>query len=379
MTSSEYPLHADYADIVAEDADPDLLHTIYKLDKALRTAYSAEVPLQLRDSLRQVLEEHLSRRPALGPGHRKNLATTGLRRFSILAGALALILVLGGAAYQQISGLDAAFRMNPGTEQIVLQNLGTDMDLSQTVKGYTVTVKRVYADMNEIVIGCVVSGPPQLRFHNFILWGEGFHTPTLTDNQGNVFSAAPLSWGHGVENGRTGAYLELFQGETIKPNTKALKLHFQIQSVEAIQDIGLVPELKSYRVPGPFVFDFTVPMARARVINAQQSVAVGGTTVTVERVATSPTGTRVYLRGAGPSAHVELSVDGSHYTLDPPGARPFQWSRDSVWDYATDESLLDKHGEWTLTVKAGQYVPAGIKPSPNLLQGGPWSFHFAVP
>ena len=65
---------------------------------------------------------------------------------------------------------------------IVEQDLGREMNLSQTVDGYTVSVRRVYADRDRIVIGYAAIGPPGRELE--IEFGSSTH-PTFTDAEGN--------------------------------------------------------------------------------------------------------------------------------------------------------------------------------------------------
>ncbi|MFN8536236.1 MAG: DUF4179 domain-containing protein [Thermomicrobiales bacterium] len=70
-----------------------------------------------------------------------------------------------------ITSIGQAFGMAAGTNRIVTQHLGKELGVSQTVNGFTVTIERVYADANQIVIGYSVSGPPDRTFNNFLAFG----------------------------------------------------------------------------------------------------------------------------------------------------------------------------------------------------------------
>jgi hypothetical protein len=168
---------------------------------------------------------------------------------------------------------------------------------------------------------------------------------------------------------------------------------------EKERDCGGGESIRCVIVDGPFSFSFTVPVEPGRVAELGQTVEASGVEVTLERVVVTPTGARVLLRGAGPSASVTLSVDGESYELYQSGAVPLNWEADSSWDYITEAQLLDERGEWTLTVKelVARYEPNGSSstlgiwstPGSSELEldqaskqeriQGPWTFKFTVP
>lgn len=318
-------------------------------------------------------------RPRLGPKRFRHSDIPVSRRLSVIFGSLLVVLILAAAAPKVLSIVEQALDQDPGTQRILVLGLGKEVDLSHTVSGFTVAIKRVYADPNQIVIGYTISGPPGREFVNFHPFDLADSTaPTLTNEQGHQFGHAPLNWGAGIED-EVGGYVEVFDATSIMNFPQELSLRLDIPAITAIERVedrvsqqypaasSCEPGFCRFSVPGPFVFDLMVPFEPGRAAELHQVSVVDGKTVTLERVATTPTGTRVDLNGVGPNAEVELLVDGESYALQPPGAISTQATDDPVHAFTSPSSLLDEHGEWTLVVKTEQpaYAPpekAGSKP-----------------
>lgn len=324
--------------------------------------------------------------PRLGPRRfgRSDLPVS--RRLSVLFGSLLVALILAAAAPTMLSIVEQALDQDPGTQRIVRLELGKDVDLSHTVNGFTVVIKRVYADPNQIVIGYTISGPSGREFVNFHPFDLADSTaPTLTDEQGNEFPNAPASWGAGIEDD-VGGYVEVFDATSIMSFPNELLLRLDIPAITAIERVedgvsqqypaasSREPGLCRFTVPGPFAFDLTVPFEPGRATDVRQVSEANGKTVTLERVATTQTGTRVDLRGAGPNAGVELLVDGESYQLQVPGAIPSAASASSVWSYTTSESLLDQQGEWIVEVTIEK---SAVDSSSNAGEPAPSVFRFS--
>ncbi len=314
---------------------------------------------------------------------RRFLPAWGLpRRVGTIAASLLLVLALVGATYAVVPALNRLFEAHTGTEAIISDGLGREVNASRTVDGFTVIVKHVYADPNQIVIGLVVSGPPGRTFNNIQTWAEfrdGGRTwqvqPILTDHQGHSFSGGLGGTQGGVEDGAA-AVLLTYNGSGIEAGQREIDVQLVIGALRAYERLG-DNEFRDVIVEGPFTFDLTIPVEAGRMVELHQTVESGGTEVTLERMVTTPTGTRVSLRGAGPNADVRLTVEGVTYQLHSPDglAWPVTWAADSQWDYVTGTSLQDKRGEWVLTVRPG----ASADPSATQVEGGPWTFRFTVP
>lgn len=349
-----------------------LMHDLHRMGEASRTAaLPPHHERRIAHALRQEAAKPV-RRGRNGYGSRPLFRRN--RPVAIVVAAICTLL-LAGAAYSAITVLDQAFNMNPGTQRIVAGNLGRVLGLSRTVDGFTFTIGRVYADANQIVIGYTIGGPPNRTFNSLLPFAPPDpHIPQLIDAAGREFPSGAVSWGTGVQDGRVGGVLTYDAGG-ISGAPKELTLRFTVGGISAIERTGADPSaLRDVAVHQAFGFTFTVPFDGGRVAELRNAATVGGTTVTLERIAVSKTETRVFIRGAGPAADVRLMVDGSDYALDQDGAIPSRRTPGGLWSYGTATSLVDTHGPWTLVVEPGVGPPG----SPTLT-GGPWTFHFTVP
>jgi Domain of unknown function (DUF4179) len=357
-----------YADLLDGYSDPALVHDLDRL-------HHPTSPPHLRPAIARAIEQRAAalRTPALAARHWPRFALP--RRAAVALVALLAFTMLAAAAAPLVTSIvDKAFGMDPGTNRIVTEHLGQELGLSQTVNGFTVTIERVYADANQIVIGYSVSGPSDRSFNNFLAFGpQRGQTPVLVDDTGREFQHSPIGWGAGVEAGK-GGYLLLYDATPIAGNPANLTLHLAIGSLDVIERVNAgtptvagsalrptpqkgadpgpycEPEVCIYSVDGPFAFDLTIPFAASRVAEPHQTVEVGGVPLTLDRISSTPTGTLVTLRGAGPGATVTLTGGNTKYTLGQPGPIPAQLTSDQLFNYTTTDPLPDGQTDWTLTV-----------------------------
>lgn len=382
---SERRLRDAYPDLLDEHGDPAMAKLIGDLDRL----HTPPPPPQARVAVARALQERIAARRAAAstPGWR--LPALLPRRLGIAATALLAALALAAAAAPALASLlDQVFALNPRAQRIDGQRLGRELNLSQTVNGFTVTIGRVYADANQIVIGYTVTGPAgRVLAAATLTDGEGWRVPVLTDARGRRLPAAPAMVQLALQ-GNQGSALLYYEGAGITSTPDALSLRLAAGGLRvserlagagtpdrAAEDCG--GQGCTYVVPGPWVFDFTVPFEPGRTTVLNQAAEVGGTTVTLERIVTTPAGTRVYLRGSGPNIYVDLIVDGVTYPLLFPGTGrliPKEWTSDDTRYFQTPEPLGDKHGEWALVVRSGDRASALVAP-----EGGPWVFRFRVP
>lgn len=377
----ERPRRAAYADLLGDREDPTLARLVTDLDRLYRPA--APPP----HVTAAVARACTARRGAPGHPHGRRLVP---RLAAASAAVLALFVAASVGAVAMAPVLARTFALNPATQRITADNLGREVDAVQTAAGFSVTVERVYADANQVVIGYTVSGPPDRTFVDFGAHdNRGNSLAILTDAHGRAIPQLPSALAMAPWDSASGLLLT-YDGAALDSSAADVSLHLTIAAIRAVERVGdptapgtALPTapcdeqtrpLRCVLVPGPFTFDFTVPLAPGRVTNVHQPLSGDGGAVTLERVATTPTSTRVQLRGVGPDADVELLAGGTTYRLQPPGAIPLRWMPESVWDYVLPESLLDQHGEWTLTVRPGH-----ARPNATQIAGGPWMIHFIVP
>lgn len=394
MKNKQY-IYREYADLLEGNSDPDLLRLVRDLDILSTTPHP---PANLSTSVERALQGHVHELHAKRKRHmshpwaqpRRHSPRLPVwrwlpRRFSVAMALILASVALVGAGYSVLSILDQAFWMQPSTRQVLLRDLGKAVELPQTTDGFTMTIKRVYADAYQIVIGYNITGPADRIFRGFS-FPVGTISAVLTDEQGRQFEPM-FGAGAGIE-GDTGGYILTYDGASISPDAKELKLRLEVPALEAIEDVSASGPPTADKIEcsednknicfvtvyGPFTYNFTVPMAVSRVADLHQTVVAGNTVVTLERIVVAPTGTRVYLRGIGPNVKVELSVDGSTYELHSSRSAALGEVA-SQWEYVS-EPLLDKQGEWTLVIKRDPQIS---EPSQPPIEDGPWIFRFVIP
>jgi hypothetical protein len=364
-------LEARYPDLLGEQADADLLALVGDLD----AAYSAPEPpahLTLAGALAERERAPQPRRHALWP-RRFQPAIRLPRRVSAVAAALALAVVLTAGSVFAYPLIQHLFDPDPGLTQVV-QNplLYQDVNASQTVDGFTLTVKKAYADANRIIVSYTLTNAadPQSR----VSYGADLFTQDGLALRGHAFYYS--------QNGTP--LLAWYDASVITGNPPQLHLRLKTGSI-AVKPMSPTPSPQDF-LPQPIAVDFSVPFHSGRVVNPHQAVTVHGKTLLLERVVVTPSETRCYLRGVGYGLWLTtnplLSVGG--WNSDQLKAPGNDWS-DGIFIWPTDDqeptqammavnydtSLFDKHGTWALTLD--KISASGVSVT------GPWTFHFVVP
>lgn len=352
------------------DDDPDLPagpgdSAMASLIADLERVYTEAIPPDRRAMIARVLYRHAHRQHA--PPLRRFQLPHWPRWQTIVAAVVLIAIIVAGGAYAATSLVDQAlnYEANTGTAGIAQRNLGENLNLSQSVCGFTMRVQRVYADANRVVIGYAVSGPSGRHFIN------GFYAaPTLAVEGGRELPRQSGA-GAGMDGNETGSYWS-YDASAVAGNAKTLRLHLTVPYVQTTETLTTrdpapvvcetyshvretVMEGKPTRwvEVGPFAFDLTVPVTTSvRVVEPHltgQSNA--GTAVTLERIVVTPSETRVYLRGL-PSAGTDAAdllatLDAAGQKLHPEGVAP---SNNGQWVYDFDAYLYDTRGDWRITV-----------------------------
>lgn len=338
--------------------------------------------------------------PRRGSSRRAHrIPVTRLGWAGLLLGAL---LLFGGVAYALNPALGQVLRVFfPGWQHIEEAHLAQEINLSQTLDGVTVTLERVYADANQIVIGYTVKGLADQNLH--------VSRMSLTDEQGRAFSEMA---GAGVTGNSEllgvqlppgeGAYVTAFDASVVEGKPKSQHLHLtmhlvKLVTVEAVTPTVPLPEpsepgvivapaqaLREEIVGDPFTFDFSVPFIPGQTVEVQQTVEAAGVAMKLERVAITPSETRAVLCFEPPDdiewtllADLDAGDGGALHggvvgRLDDVSGQECQ--RVSYM-----ESLTGKPGEWTLTVTELVGTDLSQIPSKQIRLAGPWVFRFRVP
>jgi hypothetical protein len=220
-----------------------------------------------------------------------------------LVGALA-IFALVGATYVVLPLLQSLWSEDRGLQHVTQAGLARDLNLRQTINGVTVHVQKGYADANRVAIGYSVEFPPTTPAYD----GLQLSAPILTDDNGSRYPSLGFST---TGDSPLGAQLHNFEPFGV---TAGRDVAFTL----TIPEVDRAPKgsgtMQVFR--GPWVFNFTLPMAAARVVEPALTFTRPGVELTLTRIAVAPSATRfdyrVHLDGftdrAG--ASLLLSVSG---------------------------------------------------------------------
>lgn len=343
--------------------------------------------------------------------HRPRLRPATRLGWAVLV--LGLFLTLGAAAYAVGPVIGRLLQFSSGWQHVAEARLAQEVHLSQTIGDWTVTLERVYADANQILIAYTVSGPPGQNLSE---------RATLTDRQGRRF---PEMAGAGVTGASEllgvrlppgqGAFISAFDASAVQGQPAKLDLHLEIalgmlvpvsdaqpalplspgpvaawsmteRTVEPpTSTVVIAPavQLREEPLTGPFTFDFSVPFIPGRVALVQESARVAGVTVKLERVVVTPAETRAILCFEPPTGESEHWVPVA--TLEVGDGREANSNTISTvsreagcYRYSFIAPLADWHGEWKLMVTELVGMDPS-RPGEQTRIQGPWTFTFHVP
>lgn len=281
--------------------------------------------------------------------------------------------------------------------------LSQELNLSQTNNGFKMNIRRVYADVNSILIGYEVIGPEGVRFN----MGQ----PGLTDDQGNPLKpGGSASTGLGYNN----TQFVSFDGSTINGNPKSIKVRLvsskitirgnpptQTPESRPTPTLSLTPQVGSgvastvdpnslVNVPASFSFEFEIPFQGGQVVEVNQTARTGNRELTLERAIVAPSGTSFYLSGLNKDrlmVNAQLTAGGKT-SQNAAGSPRSEIAQTLTW---FDNFTALRGSEWTLVVNEigaeGQTCTweGGYqcrRPSPGtgtpkqFNSGGPWTFRF---
>lgn len=246
----------------------------------------------------------------------------GLRALAV-AGLLAAALATGGAI--AATGLiNQIISLLPGGAD---QHYAVTLNKGQSACGFTVTLKKAYADANRLIVAYDVTTPPSRSFRTAVLVGL-----TASDALGRPL--APLnsagSGNFGGTGGTTVAEVQEFDTSGVRRAT-TLRVHLAAPHLSADESVPGQPAAapscerdgavtRAYSgtphrgviVPGPFVFTITLPFSpQVRMLASHLSgTSRQGTTISLQRIVVTPTEARLYLRGPVDRFFIPLLVVG---------------------------------------------------------------------
>lgn len=340
-------------------------------------------------------------------------ATRTRRRFrpatwlSGVAAALVIVLLVGGVALATgVINLDTIFQYGFGTRHIVEKDQGVELNMTQQVDGFTVTLGRAYADPFQTVLAVSVQAPKELGTGRVDL-----RKGTVYDDQGQFLSSPPWQAGGGGQDGVDTYLLQRYtnpyeghpasltyryeidqihwerggfgtplpvQGAPPGTECEPFRNHHSV-SVEVIPGAGC--EAYTFTTSTPIIFDFTVPLADGVNLVPGPQTASNGTIAQVNHIASAESGTRMDISGVGPLASVSIDAGDKTYPLKTLGyGCPYDAT--TRFSYQTEEAIPKDVGPWTvhIDVKATGEQPSSPMQgdAKNLCQAlnvtGSWQF-----
>jgi hypothetical protein len=297
----------------------------------------------------------------------------------------ALVLALiGGTAYGATSLVrDYLRKLAPDVESAGLM---TELNLSQTIDGVTVTLEQGYADANTVLLGYTITGRNARYDTSQLLMTDGLELGS-TDGFGYIPGPDILGWHPAATT-----VVTAFDGTGIIGNPAGIKLRFETIATDT-------PLAASGHTWGPFVFEFTLPFHGGQNIMVAQTATAAGITVTLEKVLISPAGTSAVFHFDPAYDDIRdqplmitsmfLPAEGAVGDISPNPVHESSCQLEETGNityYRGD--FTDRSGEWTLTIDEMVFVPKKPEGITGNYEGkasdvkrivGPWVFEFEVP
>jgi hypothetical protein len=246
-----------------------------------------------------------------------------------LAGLALVLMLFTSLAYAQEQYADPV--MEAAREAGLIEEIG----ITRTVGDVTVTLDWAYADTQRIMLGYTLQTANDL--HPNDLFSPFMPSPRLSDSEGASFSYASSIPAPGDQSNELSVVLDYYtqvilpgaqpdefvvDNDYFNPPPDELDLEFELNYGDFTAEANVPPaslegsnlEPGDYVDPiGPFVFNFTVPLYPALVLEPDQTVEAAGVSVTLEQVSITPTKTSARVcydmpdtRDWMPEASVEL-------------------------------------------------------------------------
>lgn len=273
-------------------------------------------------------------------------------RAALIVGAL--VLTAFGATIAPY--LTDAWGRDPGLRHVLQDGLVSEVQLSQTVNGITVTVERAYADSNRIAIGYTVRAPATMGGQI----GAGGRGVELRDAAGRTY-ASSFGFGETGPSSPFGAEVVVFENAS-PAATEPLRLYLTIREARGLTGT----------VAGPWEFTLLVPVVPARAASVTLVEQAGITAVA--RLTSTPSESRIEISVDDPSGAVwtsgqpRLEVDGRSY--DPIW---FRCSSDGACRTYVFAPETGRAGDsWFIHVDELHRLPRDGTGRPSAVLSGPW-------
>ena len=275
--------------------------------------------------------------------------------------ALLAIFALVGATYVVVLPLlQSLWSEDRGLQHVTQAGLARDLNLRQTIDGVTVHVQKGYADANRVAIGYSVELPPTTAGDD----GPQFSSAILTDEDGRTYPSLGFST---TGDSPLGAEVHTFEPLGV---TAGRDIAFTLTIPEVVRAPKEGGFVRTFR--GPWVFNFTLPMAAARVVERTLTFTRPGVEVTFTRIVVAPSATRfeyrVHLDGAPEPTNAMLRLGLRGYGPFSPSQGPCQI--DGECFFVATEPLFDADAVHVDAVLAFiEYAPPGtVGPPPRQIR-----------
>jgi hypothetical protein len=336
-----------------------------RLEASLTDLFAVDLPAGVRARIDDRIDRRL-RAWSPGAGRRSRLRPG--RRAGVI-GLLAAALVIGGAN----GSLRALYFFVAGPFDLPWHR-GTELNLSQTVDGYRVTLDRAYADAARLALAISIvdeerrAGTTQVAAFSTVVTDEAGEYGGLgaTSNPDGAFAAVNVAW-------KTPAALPLPAGPR--------RFHVELPFIMVRDDSTPPPNADEigwdpwHRHPGPWVFDFELVVDGGTTVTPHAATEADGVRVELSRVIAASNIVRVEVmldgdsgaEGWGPTG--ELRHGGRVLPFVVAGLEP-----DGTIVLLTGSGVANASGTWTFELDR---VHTDVDPSRE--PGGPWVIEFTVP
>ncbi len=301
-----------YPDLLGASADATTIRVVGTLD-ALRVETTP--PRRLATDMDRALAARMNELERRRPQAHRARRPTWISRPAIILAALLATVVVGGTVYAAVAALgDRALSGFPGTAPIERQHLGRAISVTREACGYGLTINRIYADPQQVVIGYTLTAPRGQNASPYPPFYDERQAPILTDEAtGRRFP----QWGNGsgplVDNA-AGHFLSFdTSGMTHLPRVLRLRLTLPTLAMATVNSsapslppscsgaVHVEGRTQTVTVNGPFTYALSVPVDPAQTVALHAMGHARGITVAVTRMTITHITARLVLRVQGPA------------------------------------------------------------------------------
>jgi hypothetical protein len=359
--------------------DPQALERFVETLRAAAPQPSTE--FQERLALRLSAKVAKRRGSLLKPLFRTPLRTAAAVVLTIVVASGAVLAV--NSILRQMIGYDA------GLNAVFNSDEGTQLNLSQTIGDYTLTLEWAYADSNRVTVAYTIGGWDKLptQFPGFQHYQ---HDLELTE--GGVL--VPMTFGS-TDDGQvvTSSVFTFNRSGMAPPDDGLLDLRFtaNLSGWNVISTAEYDPRISNTETTPldvSFAIDFTLPLeGSVRILDTAQSATDQNITVTLRRVMVTASQTRVVVCLVPPDPQRQwamipyLTTDGTEV----PGGGGMDFitgvgeaAGEICNVFAYNAAMYDYQGEWSLEIRELVGFGSGGGNDQQRIAGS-WRFDFVVP